>query len=89
MFTVTERTPLHASYFKLVAEQGNYAVVISKNTRDTWRLRVEGGWIVTAHMPRGQKRYHHQCRSISVASAVKKIRKHDEYVLRHRPWRSK
>lgn len=80
MFTVAERKPLYATYFKLVEEQGNYAVVTSKNTRDTWRLRVEDGWVVTYHMPRGQKKYHLQCRSASIASAVKKIRKHDDFV---------
>lgn len=84
MFTVPERMPLHTPYFVIIAEQCNYAVVMSKNTRDIWRVRVENGWIITDHMPRGQKRYHHQCRSISIASAVKKIRSHDEYVLRFR-----
>ena len=87
MFTVPERMPLYAHYFELIAEQGNYAVVMSKNTRDTWRVRVEDGWIVTDHMPCGQKRYHRQCRSISIASAVRKIRRHDEYVLRFRRWK--
>lgn len=84
MFTVQERMPLHTPYFELIAEQCNYAVVMSKNTRDTWRLRVEDGWIVTDHMPKGQARYHHQCRSAYIASAVKKIRSHDKYVMHHR-----
>ncbi len=80
MFTVAEREPLHDSYFRLLTEQCNYAEVRSRNTSDTWLLRVEDGKIVTYHMPRGQKRYHLQCRSATIASAVKKIRKHDDFV---------
>ena len=87
MFTVSERKPLHNLYFKLVAEQGNYAVIRSRNTGDTWRVRVEDGWIVTYHMPRGQKKYHRQCRSTSIDSAVKKIVRHDDYVRRYRHWK--
>ena len=84
MFTVPERMPLHTPYFEIIAEQCNYAVVMSKNTRDTWRVCVEDGLIATYHMPRGQKKYHYQCRSASIASAVKKIRDHDKYVIRFR-----
>ena len=89
MFKIAERKPLHDNkYFKIIIEYGNYADVRSKNTGDTWRLRVEDGWIVTYHMPRGQKRYHLQCRSQSVASAVRKIHKHDDYVRHGRYGRS-
>ena len=89
MFTVLERKPLHNPYFELVVEQGNYAVVMSRNTGDTWRVRVEDGWIITYHMPKGQKEYHRQCRSKTIDSAVKKIRKHDVFVMHGRYGKSR
>ena len=84
MFRKSEKKPLYQSYFKLLADRANYAEVKSKCVGDIWMLKVEDGFIVTYHKPRGQKKYHYQERSVNIESAVKKIRKHDDYVRRYR-----
>lgn len=89
MFKKSEKKPLYQPYFKLLTDYANYAVVRSKSTGDTWMLKVEDGFITTYHMPRGQKKYHQQERSATIESAVKKIRKHDDYVKRFRHAKSK
>lgn len=82
MLTKKEKTPLYDAYFKLVGEDFGYVKVQSKNTRDIWLVRQCHSMVETLHRPKGAKRYHHQCNSATVASAVKKIRQHDEYKLR-------
>lgn len=80
MFKKSEKQSLYTPYFKLLNDYANYAEVRSKSTGDTWMLKVEGGFIVTYHKPRGCGEYHFQCRSATVDSAVKKIKKHDAFV---------
>lgn len=84
MFKKSEKQPLYDPYFKLLSDQANYTEVRSKSTRDTWMLKVEDGFIITYHKPRGCGKYHQQCRSASIDSAVKKIQAHDDYVKRYR-----
>ena len=80
MFKKSEKQPLYDPYFKLLSDYANYAEVRSKSTRDTWILKVEDGFIITYHKPRGCGKYHLQCRSATIGSAVKKIQAHDDYV---------
>ena len=84
MFKKSEKKPFQTAYFTQLSDYPNYAEVKSKCTGDTWMLKAEHGFITTYHKPRGQKKYHVQGRSATVASAVKKIQQHDTYVKRFR-----
>ncbi|MBR3160474.1 MAG: hypothetical protein IKF14_15420 [Atopobiaceae bacterium] len=84
MFTQAEKSPIYTKYFTLLSDGVSHAEIRSIDTRDTWIVRPENGLIATYHKPRKARRYHHQCNSATVASAVKKIRKHDAWKMRTR-----
>ena len=81
MFTQAEKSPIYTHYFALVSDGVSHAEIRSKNTGDTWIVRPERGHVATYHKPRKAKRYHHQCDSANVASAINKIRKHDTWKM--------
>ena len=81
MFTQKEKSSIYYPYFELLSDGTSHAELRSKNTCDTWIIRPEYGHIATYHKPKKAKKYHYQCNSATVASAVKKIRKHDRWKM--------
>lgn len=84
MFTKDERSPIYNSKnYRLLADYGNCCEFISLKSGHYWRLRVEEGKFVLYHKYAKSKKYHVQHYPATVKSAEKKIRDHDNYVLRY------
>ena len=87
MFTTSEKKYLEDSYFKVLCKDSNYYEIQSRNTKHCWLIQKpdKSVYVHTMHKYRKSvKRYHDQCDSISVESALKKIKKHDKYILWHK-----
>ena len=87
MFTASEEKYLEDSYFKILYKSSYYYEIQSKNTKHCWLIQkpTDNGFIHTMHKYRkSDERYHDQCNSATVKSAIKKIKKHDEYILKYK-----
>lgn len=87
MFTASEMKYLEESYFKVLCKNPDCYEIQSKNTKHCWLIQkpTNNGLIHTMHKYRkNDERYHDQCNSATVKSAVKKIKKHDEYILKYK-----
>lgn len=87
MFTESEMKYLEESYFKVLCKDPDCYEIQSKNTKHCWLIQkpIHKGLIHIMHKYRKSvKRYHDQCDSATVESAVKKIKKHDEYILKYK-----
>ena len=84
MFSASEKKHLEDSYFKVLSKDSNFYEIQSWNTKHCWLIQKSDrkGFIHIMHK-HGKciKNYHHQCNSETVESAVKKIKKHDKYIL--------
>ena len=84
MFTASERKHLEDSYFKILSNDSNYYEIQSKNTKHCWLIQKseKNVYVHTMHKYRKSiRKYHHQCNSETVESAIKKIKAHDKYIL--------
>lgn len=87
MFTVSEKKHLEDSYFKILCKDSNCYEIQSKNTKHCWLIQKFDNDIHIRTMHKhgnNVKDYHYQCSSATVESAVRKIKKHDKYVLHSR-----
>lgn len=87
MFTASEEKYLEDSYFKILYKSSYYYEIQSKNTKHCWLIQkpINNGLIHIMHKYRKSvKRYHDQYDSATVESAIKKIKKHDEYILKYK-----
>lgn len=84
MFTSFEKKQLEDSYFSLLSKNSDYYEIQSRITKHCWIIqKLPTGNVHTKHKYRKYvKRYHDQCNSASISSAIKKIKKHDAYMLK-------
>ena len=84
MFTLEQLNTIDRAYFH-VFEASPFSVTLkSKNTRHYWKVNVEGNRTVLYHSHQGDGNYHVQCNVRNLASAMIKVKKHDEYQLTYR-----
>jgi hypothetical protein len=84
--TRKERQLFETGYFRVLRENEKYIEVQSINTKHCWIVQRKACLdqapvcLYHKHSP-SQKYYHKQCDNASVTSAVRKIMRHDEYVV--------
>lgn len=85
MFSRSEKKLFRDNYFLILKAGKDFYEIQSRNTRHCWIVERTGndGYIHTQHKYRPSvKKYHSQCNSATVGSAIKKIKQHDEYMLK-------
>ncbi len=84
MFTQSHLNTIDRAYFHVFEASPISVTLKSKNTRHFWKVRIEKKHIVLYHSHQGDGNYHVQCNVLNLASAMKKIKQHDRYQLKHR-----
>ena len=83
-FTGREIVEYYDPYFVQLAWESQYLEVKSKNTGHYWGIVYTGkenAPIMLLHKYQDYHDYHKQCDCLTVHSAIKKIKKHDDYIL--------
>ncbi len=86
VFTADELKSFFDPYFRRYAWEQDYLEIQSLNTGHFWLLIKDPAAetpVKLLHKYRKNQSYHHQCGAASICSAIKKIKKHDEYVLKY------
>jgi hypothetical protein len=87
VFTVDELIIFFDPYFRRYAWEQNYLEIQSLNSGHFWLLikdpTAEIPYTVL-HKHRRNHSYHRQCGAKSIHSAVRRIKKHDLYVLKYK-----
>lgn len=87
MFTPSEENYFKDSYFKVLSINSDYYEIQSRNTKHCWLIQKRNNkdYIHTMHKYKNsEKHYHDQCDSATVESAIKKIKKHDNFILKYK-----
>lgn len=88
MFTTEDLKWLDKKYFNIIAVDECDLTIMSKNTGHYWYLHnPETGVLVLFHRHSGNDPYHYQRRENTVHTAVRYIRKHDQFQLNGRKWK--
>ncbi len=88
VFTTQDLIAFFDNYFERIAWESQCLVIRSKNTGHYWEIIHTGRNDVPYILFHKHKRwhnYHKQCNCLSVQSAIRKIKKHDDYVLNKKP----
>lgn len=87
IFSVDELIMFFDPYFRRYHWGENCLEVMSLNTGHFWLLIKNPSADIPytiLHKHRKNHKYHRQCGSKSLASAIKKIKRHDQYFLKYR-----
>lgn len=87
VFTIQEIVAFFDNYFRQIEWDSDCLEVMSKNTGHYWliiHIDREDVPIMLLHKHESYQNYHKQCNCETVHSAIRKIKKHDEYVLKFR-----
>ncbi len=87
VFTVNELIKFFDPYFRRYAWERNYLEIQSLNTGHFWMLIKNPAADIPytiLHKHRRKHAYHKQCSSKSIDTAIRKIKRHDEYYLKYR-----
>ena len=85
VFTVDELKLFFDPYFRRYAWERDYLEIQSLNTGHFWLLIKDPAAEIPVkllHKYSKNQPYHHQCGAASIYSAIRKIKKHDDYVLK-------
>ena len=84
MFTLQQLNTIDRVYFHVFEASPLSVTLKSKNTRHFWKVNIEGNKTVLYHSHQGDGNYHVQCMVKGLDSAIKKVKEHDHFQLRHR-----